>query len=292
MDVRQATEFAEKILGLHTCEGSDPVREAQELLAFSLDTDRSALLREPDRVLNGREESRLSEALSRRMEHEPLARIFGSARFLGRDFSVDRYTLIPRPATEILVERAIEAVRNEDDLTAVDVGTGSGCVAVSLALVLPETRVIATDASPEALEAARRNALAHHVADRIEFLQGDLLSPLPPLSPLSPLLVLANLPYIPTDRIYYLSPCVTIGDPIAALDGGPDGLSLYRRLLDQLSGSVGHGRLLLFFELLPGQLDTMKEEITGKFPAAKISEIWPGTDAEPIGLAADIPDRG
>lgn len=285
MDLKQAQEFAERILRLHTCEGSDPAREAEELLAFSLGVGRADLLREPERKLNGSEEARLAEIVARRIDHEPMARIFGKASFLGRDFAVDRNVLVPRPATEIIVGRAIEACSAMDEPTVIDVGTGSGCAAISFALGLPRASVIATDISPEALEVARRNALTHRVADRIDFLLSDLLSDSQALKLSdSPLIIFANLPYIPTDSVYYLSPCVTAGEPMLALDGGPDGLVLYRRLLDQLAESAGDKEMMMFFELLPGQITKMKDEIKKRFPDAEISEIRPGGENEAIGL--------
>jgi len=328
MNLAQALDSAIRTLRLHTCEGSEPEREAEELLAFSLGADRSEILRRPERKLTGAEETRFTDCVARRLDHEPMARIFGKARFLDRDFVIDRHVLVPRPATEIIVSRAIEACSEMDRPTVIDVGTGSGCAAISLALALPDSQVYATDISTEALETASRNALAHHVADRIDFLLGDLLSnfqlphpnPLPHggrgrkgddlLSPAlalnpapsgagrspseasgsgSPLCIFANLPYIPTDSIYYLSPCVTAGEPLLALDGGTDGLALYRKLLDHLIEIDGERELTLFFELLPGQVAAAKQEIGKRFPRAEISEIRPGEKAEVIGL--EIRDR-
>jgi len=284
MNLAQALDSATRTLRLHTCEGSEPEREAEELLAFSLEADRSEVLRRPERKLTGAEEARFTDCVARRLDHEPMARIFGRARFLDRDFVIDRNVLVPRPATEIIASRAIEACSAMDDLTVIDVGTGSGCAAISLALALPDARVIAIDISPEALETAGRNALTHRVADRIDFLLGDLLADfLPPASRL-PLVIFANLPYIPTDSIYYLSPCVTAGEPLLALDGGPDGLVLYRKLLDQLVEIGGERELTLFFELLPGQIAVAKKEIEKRLPGAEISEIRPGEKAEIIGL--------
>ncbi|MEA3248985.1 MAG: HemK/PrmC family methyltransferase [Patescibacteria group bacterium] len=284
MNLKQALDFATRILRLHTCEGSDAEREAEELLAFSTGIGRSDILSDQTRVLSDREEVRLAEILSRRLEHEPMARIFGTAHFLGRDFVLDRNVLIPRPTTEIIVGQAIEACGRLDKPTVIDVGTGSGCIAISMALALPNSQIIAIDVSRQALEAAGRNALAHRVADRIEFTLGDLLSGLqPPASSLS-LVIIANLPYIPTDQMYYLSPCVTIGDPLLALDGGPDGLALYTKLLDQIAGLDTKQEILLYFELLPGQITTMKQEIKKRFPEAEISEIKASEDAEVIGL--------
>jgi release factor glutamine methyltransferase len=156
MNVRQALEHAKRILELHTCEGSDAKREAEELLAFSLGMDRSGLLSGNGRELAGPEQARLAEVLSRRLEHEPMARILGAADFLGHNFLLDRSTLVPRPATEIIVSKAIERIGTLKKVMVLDVGTGSGCIAVSIALELPGAEVVAIDISPEALETASR----------------------------------------------------------------------------------------------------------------------------------------
>jgi release factor glutamine methyltransferase len=288
MDINEALRFAEKMLLLHTCEGSNARREAEELLAFSLGIDKTALVTGTKHEMSRKEQEELTELLSRRLDHEPLARILGKGAFMGRDFMIDRHTLVPRPATEIIVEQAISAADPESELTVLDIGTGSGCIAISMASALPNAQVMATDISQEALEVATRNALAHHVSDRVDFFEGNLLSPLPQLSPLSPLLIMANLPYIPSDQIYYLSPCVTAGEPLTALDGGPDGLVLYRRMLDQLDERIRSDGATFYMELLPGQIEKMKEEIKSRFPEAKFSEIRPGDDMDPIGLKAEI----
>jgi release factor glutamine methyltransferase len=285
MDVKQALGFATKILRLHTCEGSDAEREAGELLAFSIGTGRADLLSDQERGLSGEEESRLAEFLSRRIDHEPMAHIFGTASFLGRNFIIDRNVLIPRPATELIVRKAIEKCAILEDPTVIDVGTGCGCIAVSIALAVPDLRVTATDISPEALETAGRNALTHG-AKRIRFLQGNLLKPISAelKDDKGPLVVIANLPYIPTEQIYYLSPCVTIGDPLVALDGGPDGLDLYRKLLEQIADLAARQEMVSYFELLPGQVSTMRQEIEKRFPGVEIEEIRPSEDGEVIGL--------
>jgi len=169
--------------------------------------------------------------LDRRLERAPLAHITGHREFYGLDFYVDRRVLIPRPETETLVEECLKLLRR-DGLVApllADIGTGSGTIAVALACHLPEAKVYATDLSPQALEVAAINCRRHGVGDRVALLGGNLLEPLP--EPVD--MVLANLPYIPTDILPTLAPEVAFYEPRLALDGGPEGLDLVRGLLVQ-----------------------------------------------------------
>lgn len=233
-----------------------PRLDAEVLLAYVLGRDRVYLYREYDRVLEGGHERCYRALLERRAAGEPVAYLTGHKEFMGLDFVVGPHVLIPRPETELMVERALEAISGwAGPRVVVDVGTGSGAVAVSLArLAPPDTRVYAVDISPRALDVARANAKRHGAP--VSFLAGDLLSPLRGmLPPGSVAVVTANLPYIPSDAMAGLPLDVRGYEPAVALDGGADGLELYRRLVPQAEtwlSSGGH----LFMEISPDQGET------------------------------------
>lgn len=236
--------------------------EAEILLAHVLDATRLDLLAHPERELTSAAESAFSELVRRRASRYPLPYLTGVREFMGLRFHVNPHVLIPRPETEVLVEAAIEALRaghHESEgahLLAVDVGTGSGAIAVSLAHTVPEARVLATDLSPEACATARLNAHRLGVADRVEVLQGDLLDPLsarcgPQVPPPSrAAVVCANLPYIPDECWPSLQPEVRDWEPEVALRGGPGGLHVIDRFLEQVPGFLRPGGRL-FLEIGP-----------------------------------------
>ncbi|MGE0703442.1 MAG: peptide chain release factor N(5)-glutamine methyltransferase [Vicinamibacterales bacterium] len=167
-------------------------------------------------------------AVARRTAREPLAYIVGEREFWNLTFEVSRATLIPRPETETLVEAVLELFPDpQRPLSAVDVGTGTGCLAVAIARERPGASVLATDTSREALEVARRNAARHEVSDRVTFVEADLLGERKALLDL----IVSNPPYVPEwDRVE-LQPEVRDYEPAAALFGGPDGLAVIRRLV-------------------------------------------------------------
>ena len=210
-----------------------PRLDAEVLLAHVLGWNRARLYARPEQGLNQAQQEACLIAVRRRSCHEPVPYIVGHREFYRLDFLVDRRVLIPRPETELLVEKALDvAVRRElgkgRPLLA-DVGTGSGIVATSVAVNLPGGTVYATDASADALVVAAANVARHGVAARVHLLQGDLLQPLPARVHI----IVANLPYVPTGRLLTLAPDVAEYEPLTALDGGPDGLQVIRRLLAQ-----------------------------------------------------------
>jgi release factor glutamine methyltransferase len=191
----------------------------------------------------------------------------GTKDFFGLEFQVSRHTLIPRAVTETLVATCLEFARERGPLplTIADVGTGAGVIAVSLAVHLPEARVYALEASAEALEVARSNAQSHGVDDRITFLQGDLLSPLP--APVD--LIAANPPYIRSDVLPNLPRAVRAYEPMLALDGGPDGLGLIRRIIAAAPGRLNpYGAF--FMEINLGQSDAVRTLCRVAFPKAML----------------------
>ncbi|HEX3033326.1 MAG TPA: peptide chain release factor N(5)-glutamine methyltransferase [Bacillota bacterium] len=220
----------------------DMAFDAEVLLRYVLQVDRTGLFREPERLLTCQEKEELSRLLQRRRAGEPVAYLTGSREFMGLDFTVSPLVLIPRPETELLVEHIIENLRPISGLTRIiDVGTGSGAIAVSLAYTLTEAQLWAVDVSQAALETARHNATKHQVQSRINFVLSNLLAGVPP--ELLGIIdwIAANLPYIPDTDIPNLQRDVTAFEPHLALAGGPDGLDLYRQLLPQAAQTLKPG---------------------------------------------------
>lgn len=174
--------------------------------------------------------------IARREAREPLQYLLGSQEFYGREMIVGPEVLIPRPESELLVEHIRNRLGKEQSALVIDVGTGSGCLAVTVAAELSEARVIGIDRSAEALHIARMNAERYQVSGRIHWVVGDVLSPLLSLNLEGTVgAIIANLPYISHSEWDALPPDVKEYEPRLALDGGPDGLSVYRRLLGQAS---------------------------------------------------------
>jgi release factor glutamine methyltransferase len=207
--------------------------DAEVLLADVLGWNRARLYARPEYVLRESGRQAFQVSIQRRSSREPVAYIVGHREFYGLGFAVDPRVLIPRPETELLVERAIKAIRvfevQTDKLQLVDIGTGSGAVAVSLAVNLSGANVYAIDASRGAMEVAELNAARHQVSSRVQLLLGDLCGPLPERVHV----IVANLPYIPSGQLASLMPEVVEHEPLAALDGGADGLTYIRRLLEE-----------------------------------------------------------
>lgn len=216
--------------------------DGEVLLRHVLKVDRTGLFRDPDRLLTDQEKEDLAQLLQHRLAGEPVAYLTGSREFMGLEFAVNPAVLIPRPETELLVEYIIANLRPfSGQPHLIDVGTGSGAIAVSLAYYLKQAQVWALDISPEALEVARQNAIRHHLGECITFLQTNLLTDLPAhlLGQLD--WVAANLPYIPNGDIPSLQQEVAAFEPRLALAGGPDGLNLYRQLLPQAARALKPG---------------------------------------------------
>jgi release factor glutamine methyltransferase len=223
--------------------------DAQTLLAHITGQTRSWLLTHPEVNLTPAQKENLAQAISRLDKGTPLPYIIGHWEFYGLEFTVTPDTLIPRPETELLIEQAINWLKkNPGFRSAADIGTGSGCIAVSLAVNIPDLYITATDISAEALKIAGANAEKYQVSDRIDFIKADLLPA--PGNPLNA--IFANLPYIPTQTLTQLD--VFEKEPALALDGGPDGLDLMRRLLPQaVRNLISGGLLLLEIEASQGQ---------------------------------------
>ncbi len=218
-----------------------PALDAQTLATHILGKSRAWLLAHPEYILSPKEEIRLAEAAARLQAGVPLPYVVGSWEFYGLRFTLTPDVLIPRPETELLVEQALAWLRHHPERRlAVDVGTGSGCIAITLAAHCADLQMLATDLSRAALAVARANASLHNVAQRIHFIQADLLSL---LHGVRFDLICANPPYIPSATLQRLP--IYGREPGLALDGGEDGLRIIRPLLAQARRLLRPGGLLL-----------------------------------------------
>jgi release factor glutamine methyltransferase len=217
----------------------NPRRDAEVLLAHVLRCDQAALLTHPERLLSPGESDQLESFLKRRLASEPMQYITGSQEFFGLLFEVTPAVLIPRPETEHLVEAALEHIGGEA-VRILDVGTGSGAIAVALAHARPQAHVTAVDLSPAALEVARRNAGRHGVLDRVTFLQSNLLAA---LDGIDFDVVVSNPPYIAEGEV--LETQVSNYEPESALYAGPTGLEVYERLIPEARKVLKPGGWLL-----------------------------------------------
>jgi release factor glutamine methyltransferase len=257
---------------------SDAAAEAELLISHVLGMSKTQLYMQPEIQLTLTERERLHDLVRRRLDHEPAAYILGHLEFYGNDFCVDYRTLIPRPETELLVERAIKIGRcmsePERRITIADVGTGCGAIAISLALALPRAEIYATDASAPALQVADMNCRRYAVDGRVKLLHGNLLEPLPQLADM----VVANLPYVRDGELAGLPPEIQDYEPMLALSGGEDGLDKVRQMLQQMPGKLSReARCLL--EVGQGQAETAASLIRKHFPQAGVESI-----ADPGGI--------
>jgi release factor glutamine methyltransferase len=230
---------------------------AELLLAHLLKMPRMKLYLNFERALSAAETDGLRELVKRRGTREPLQHITGSASFCGCEISVNRHALVPRPETELLAELGWNFLltRHAPPVTALDFGTGTGCIAIALAQKCPAAKISALDFSTEALVLAKQNVATNKVAERIEFFQGDGFAALPDKNHFD--LIISNPPYIASAEIATLQPEVRDFDPRAALDGGADGFNYYRRLaVEAKSFLKPDGKIMLEFG--DGQADAIK----------------------------------
>ena len=268
MNVLEALRQARRLLPQVS---DEPELEAELLLRHCLGVDRASLYRLLTAELPEEEQQRFRDLVRRRLIHEPTAYIIGHKEFFGLDFEVTPAAIIPRPETEVLVELAIEAAHKKllaDALPIADVGTGSGAIAVALASALPEGKITATDTSPEALELAQRNAARHRVDKRIRFLQSDLLDTVPGRVDV----LVANLPYVTTADWKALPPEIKDHEPREGLDGGPDGLRVIERLLEQAPARLSPSGVLLA-EIGDMQGRAAKAAARAAFPEAAVKAM-------------------
>lgn len=284
MTIMEALQWANNKLKKAGVDSS--MLDAEILLATTLDVSKSWLFSHFADRLKSHQEEAFHLLVERRAAREPIAYILGKKEFYGREFVVNPFVLIPRPATETLIDKALATSKecNPDKTLLVDIGTGSGAIAVTLAAET-ELNTIAIDIDQHALSVAKQNAETHKVASLIEFQHGSLLEPIVRLFttlrrsneqhvssiyPFDSLIVAANLPYLSNDQMESLQPEVT-REPELALASGPDGLNHYFELLKQLKS---HRRMLprsiyLLMEIEPRQVRALSTMVIHHFPAAE-----------------------
>lgn len=246
--------------------------DAAVLLSSVLGVNKAWLYAHPGRQLSEEEISRYEDLVRRRMCHEPVAYLVGYKPFYGLDITVDNRVLIPRPETELLVERALahlqRLVREGQRSVAADIGTGSGAIAIALAVNAPEVAVYATDVSPACIEVAEKNIWRYGVAEQVHLLPGHLMDCLP--EPVD--VVVANLPYIATADLARLPAQVRDYEPVLALDGGEDGCDVLRSLVSSLASSQGRAKLkpgaVVFLEIGADQGATMRSVVNQFLPGS------------------------
>lgn len=230
-----------------------PRLDAELLLAEAMGLERAALIARPETPLEGARARRFAEMVRRRVRREPVAYILGRRWFRNLELRCDRRALIPRPETETLVEAALEL---GDEITppvgVLDIGTGSGAVALAIADERPEWSVVATDTSTAALALARENAALHRLAGRVTLIEGTLPAEPEPL----PDLVVANLPYVRDDEWPGLAPEIREYEPRSALTAGPDGLDAIRAVVAAVASRRRDALPPIALELAPDQAET------------------------------------
>jgi release factor glutamine methyltransferase len=262
--LKQVLHRAREVLATNSIE--DASLEGEILLRHALRVDRVRLYSERDHELSTEQEEGFWHLIQRRLSGEPAAYIIGHREFYGLDFYIDRRVLIPRPETELLVEKALKLAQTRTIAAIADIGTGCGAIAISLALNLPRIRIFASDVSADALEVARINCQKHGVVDRIRLLHGDMLEPLP--EPVD--LITANLPYVTKGEISRSG--LADFEPRIALDGGADGLDKIRLLCQQVADKLNH-RGCMLLEIGQGQGRAVTSLMQRCFPSASVEVI-------------------
>jgi len=257
LTLKQALGRAREVLNRNGVE--DAPLESELLLRHTLKIDRVQLYIDLEKELTPRQEQTFRHLLKRRLNGEPAAYITGHREFYGLEFEVNPDVLIPRPESELLVEAVLAIAENHPLSVIADIGTGSGALAISLALGLPRAKIYATDISTAALKVARLNCCRHGVADRVRLLEGNLLEPLP--EPVD--VIVANLPYVSKSE---LDPKA---EPPLALDGGADGMEIIEKLCRQVSGKLKAGGSLLV-EIGQGQAEAVRAILHNIFPGGGI----------------------
>lgn len=229
--------------------------DALVLLCDALMCDKSFILAHPEHKLTATQIKKLNTKIATRATHHPLAYVRNKVEFYGREFYVDASVLVPRPETETMID-LLKQIDLGTKATIADIGTGSGAIAITVALELPHTKIVATDIDPECLSVAQKNSAAHGTAT-IEFLEGNLLEPLTATN-CKLTAILANLPYVPTT--HQINEAAMI-EPKQAIFGGDDGLDLYREMFAQLS-HLSKQPQYIFTESLPPQHPALSEIAT------------------------------
>jgi len=235
-------------LRLKECNIDNAAHDSFVMLSDITGIDRTHFLIYGDEHVSDEDMKLFNEYISRRCSHEPLQYILGKAWFYGRQYIVDRNVLIPRSDTEVLIEQALNQILNRgggSGLHILDMCTGSGCIAITLALELKDSQVVAADLSNEALSIARKNC-SRLAADNVSFVQSDLFERLADYKNHQFDLIVSNPPYIETDVINTLEAEVRLFEPVMALDGMSDGLYFYRKITGQATHFLRNGGWLMY----------------------------------------------
>ncbi|MBX3370991.1 MAG: peptide chain release factor N(5)-glutamine methyltransferase [Nitrospira sp.] len=257
-----------------------PVLEAAWLVEHVLNLSPLMQRVDGERQITASECDRVRVLVARRANREPLQYLLGKQEFYGRDFFVTPSVLIPRPESALLVDEAVRRCAQTSGATLVDVGTGSGCLAVSVALALPTARILAIDASSDALEVARANMAHHGLGARIAWFHGDLLAPIAKEGLVNQVqVILSNPPYIADDDVATLQPEVSVFEPRLALAGGRDGMDVHRLLIEQAPAYLKPGGVLLM-EVGCGQAAAVcrQAEKSGQFHTYAVLQDESGID--------------
>jgi release factor glutamine methyltransferase len=250
-----------------------PLLDAQVILCHVLRVDRLYLIVNKERVLTNEEICKYNGMIEKRLYGVPVQYIIGRQEFMGLDFYVEEGVLIPRPDTEILIEKVLDSIDKESICSIVDIGTGSGAITITLAKYIRNSHVYSIDISKKALDIARRNAEEHDMLPKISFLNGSLFDPLSNMGIEGRIDVLvSNPPYIPTDDIENLQIEVSKFEPRIALDGGKDGLDFYKEIINRapkylrqggfMALEVGHDQARRVMELMEEKNRYIDIEIT------------------------------
>jgi len=246
--------------------------DASVLIARIINKSRTWVMAHPELSMTREQQDQLNDSLMRLERGESFPYVLGQWEFFGLSFEVTPDVLIPRPETELLVEKAIAWLnKNPERRNIADVGTGSGAIAITLAVNVPNANILATDISPKALEIAKRNAQKHGIANKINFVECDLL---PERSSID--LLCANLPYIPTETLHTLP--IYGHEPTLALDGGTNGFELIQRLLQispkcltpnslmllEIEATLGRQAVELAQQILPNTNIQLHKDLTGR----------------------------
>ncbi|MBQ9736873.1 MAG: peptide chain release factor N(5)-glutamine methyltransferase [Clostridia bacterium] len=233
-----------------------------------------------DKELDKTRENVFWQAIRRVELGEPVQYVTGNCEFMSLNFEVNSATLIPRSDTEILVETVIEHCKDKKDINILEIGSGSGCIAVSLAKFLPNANVVSVDISSDALNVAQRNAASNGVEDRVKFIKHDILTGFPTPRMIWDVIV-SNPPYIPSGDIDGLDKKVKFFEPLSALDGGADGLDFYRFISKSASLSKGG---VLAFEVGINQAKAVADMLSERFCDIKIAKDLSGIDRVVLGI--------
>ncbi len=255
--VRRVLEWTTQHLKKH--ESETPRLDAEILLAHARNCPRIALYTQFDEPLSDPVRAKMRELVQRRAQSEPVAYLVGHREFFSLDFDVTRDVLIPRPDTETLVMAVLDAAKPLAEPKILDLCTGSGCVAIAVAKNCPAAIVTATDLSPAALTVAKENAEKHKVDQRVTFQEGDLFAAVGSEERFD--IIAGNPPYVTTAELETLATDIRKYEPRQALDGGPDGLDVVRRIVRDAAAHLQPGGSI-FLEISPEQGDAVQQIFT------------------------------